>query len=73
MLIDSPSDLVPIIVVITAMLGGVLWIIKAQLAMNKEFKPNGGASMRDSIDRIENDARQLRDRLDRHIDDHNKR
>ena len=73
MVIDSPSDLVPIVVVITAMLGGVLWIIKAQLAMNKEFKPNGGHSMRDSIDRIENDARQLRDRLDRHIDDHNKR
>jgi hypothetical protein len=41
--------------------------------MNKQFKPNGGASIRDSVDRIENDTRQLRDRLDRHIDDHNKR
>lgn len=73
MVIDSPGDLVPIMVIITGLLAGVLWLIKAQTAMNKEFKPNGGASMRDSIDRIENDARQLRDRLDRHIDDHNKR
>ena len=73
MVIDSPGDLVPILVIITALLGGVLWLIKAQNAMNKQFKPNGGASIRDSVDRIENDTRQLRDRLDRHIDDHNKR
>lgn len=73
MVIDSPGDIVPIIVIATALLAGLLWLIKAQSAMNKQFKPNGGASMRDSIDRIEGDTRQLRDRLDRHIDDHNKR
>jgi len=73
MVIENPGDLVPIAVLATAILGGVLWLIRAQIAMNKEFKPNGGKSMRDSIDRIENDARQLRDRLDNHIDNHNKR
>jgi hypothetical protein len=73
MVIDSPADLVPIAVLATAVLGGILWLIRAQNAIGKQFKPNGGASIRDSVDRIENDTRQLRDRLDRHIDDHNKR
>jgi hypothetical protein len=73
MSIENPGDLLPILAILTTALAGILWLIRAQVAMNKEFKPNGGASMRDSIDRIENDARQLRDRLDRHIDDHNRR
>jgi hypothetical protein len=73
MVIDSPADLVPIAVLATAVLGGILWLIRAQNAIGKQFKPNHGQSMRDSVDRIEKDTRDLRNRLDHHIDDHNKR
>jgi len=50
----------------------VLWLIRAQVHMSKEFKPNGGATMRDSMNRIEKDMREVRGRLDQHIDTHNK-
>lgn len=72
MTIDNPGDLVPIVVVATAALGGILWLIRAQSAMGKQFRPNHGHSMRDSIDRIEQDTRDLRKRLDHHIDDHHR-
>lgn len=71
MTIDSPADVLAIIGILTALLGGVLWLIKAQTAMGKEFKPNGGRSFRDGLDRIERDTHELRVRLDQHIDKHN--
>ena len=65
MTIDNPADLVPVVVIVSGILAGILWMIRAQSAMSKQFQPNHGHSMRDSIDRIER-------RLDRHLDDHNK-
>lgn len=53
-------------------LGGLLWLIKAQISLSREFKPNHGASTRDSLNRIESDVRDLRDRMDNHIDNHNR-
>ena len=53
-------------------LAGLLWLIKAQISLSREFKPNGGASTRDSLNRIESDVRDLRDRMDNHIDNHNR-
>lgn len=72
MTITTPADILPLIVIATAVLGGLMWIIKAQNAIGRQFKPNHGHSMRDSIDRIERDTRDLRHRIDNHIDDHNK-
>jgi hypothetical protein len=72
MTIDNPSDLLPVIAIVSAILGGLLWMIRAQVHMMKEFKPNGGATMRDSMNRIEKDMREVRGRLDQHIDTHNK-
>jgi hypothetical protein len=46
-------------------LGGLLWMIRAQVSMLREFRPNGGQSMRDQLNRIEA-------RLDNHIDNHEK-
>ena len=66
----SPSDFVPFIVVTTAVLAGLLWIIKAQVFMMREFKPNGGGSTRDSLNRIEEDLRELRSRIDSHVEWH---
>jgi hypothetical protein len=47
-------------------LAGLLWMIRAQVSMLKEFRPNGGQSMRDQLNRIEA-------RLDNHIDNHQRR
>ena len=44
-------------------LGALLWLIRAQVSMMREFRPNGGQSMRDQLNRIEA-------RLDNHIDNH---
>ena len=72
MTIASVEDLIPLVVIGSAILGGVLWLIRAQVHMSKEFKPNGGATLRDSLNRIEKDMREIRGRLDQHIDTHNR-
>lgn len=56
--------------ILSAMLGGLVWLIRAQQAMQREFKPNGGSSTRDSLNRIETDLRDIRGKLDNHIDWH---
>ena len=56
----------------TAILGGLLWLIRAQVAMLREFKPNGGQSARDQWNRTEADVREIRRRLDDHIDNHHR-
>lgn len=63
MTIDNPGDLVPFMVIGTGILAGLLWIIRAQTSMQREFKPNGGNSLKDQVTRIEH-------RLDNHIDNH---
>ena len=66
----SPADFVPFIVIATALLAGLVWMIKAQISLQKEFKPNGGASTRDSLNRIEVDLRELRAKIDDHVQWH---
>ena len=66
----SPADFVPFIVIATALLAGLLWMIKAQVSLQREFKPNGGASTRDSLNRIEVDLRDLRAKIDDHVQWH---
>ena len=60
----------PFIVIATALLAGLLWMIKAQDSLQKEFKPNGGASTSDSLNRIEVDLRELRAKIDDHVQWH---
>lgn len=42
--------IVSIIAIVSAFTGSVRWLVKHYLA---ELKPNGGSSMRDSINRLE--------------------
>jgi hypothetical protein len=70
MSVDSPADLAVLVTIAAAILAGVLWLIKAQVAVLKEFRPNGGGSTRDALNRIETDVRDLRTRLDNHMDNH---
>ena len=70
----EPSEVATIVVagitIISAILAGILWLIRSQVQMNREFRPNGGSSTRDSLNRIEKDVREIRGKLDDHIDWH---
>lgn len=63
----NPAEIVAIIggalVIISTVIGGLVWLIRSQLAMQKQFQPNGGQSLRDSLNRIEA-------KVDNHIDWH---
>jgi hypothetical protein len=66
------NDLVPVVIIAGALLAGLLWIIRGQSAMSREFRPNGGASMKDAVNRIETDIREVRSRIDNHVDNHDR-
>lgn len=58
--LDTPADAVVVLTLFSILMGGLVWLIKAQVSMQKEFKPNGGASTRDQLNRIEQ-------KIDNHI------
>ena len=75
--IDSPAELLVIVSIAGAFMGGLMWLIRAQTALGREMKPNGGSSIRDALNRIEagqveikTDVREVRARIDGHIDWH---
>jgi hypothetical protein len=54
--------------IVTAVLGGLMWVIKAQVtSMRKDLQPNGGTSTKDQLNRIESDIRDVRHKVDDHI------
>lgn len=67
---DALSIAVAAIAIVSALLAGIIWLIRAQVAMQREFKPNGGSSTRDALNRIETDVREIRGKVDDHIDWH---
>lgn len=73
MTIDSPADLAAIVSILGGMAAGILYLIRSQNALNREFKPNHGNSTKDVLVKIDRDLRDVRNRLDRHIDQHNER
>lgn len=68
--IDDPGDIVVLVTIGAAILAGLLWLIRAQVSLLREFRPNGGSTTRDALNRIETDVRDLRTRLDNHMDNH---
>lgn len=72
MTIQNPGDVAAIVAVVTAVLAGLLYLIRAQAALMREFRPNGGNSTKDQLTRMEYDMREVRSRLDQHIDNHNR-
>ena len=59
------------IAIVTTLLGGLMWVIRAQVtSMQKEFKPNGGSSVRDTLNEIRTDVREVRGKVDEHINWH---
>ena len=62
--LDSPNEVVTIITIVSAVFGGLFWLIDVRVGkILHEVTPNSGASMRDAVDRIEN-------KLDTHIQWH---
>ena len=70
----SPAEIIGISVGLFAILSGIagcpLWVIKAQISMSREFKPNGGSSTRDTLNEIRIDVREIRNKVDDHIEWH---
>ena len=68
----STGEIVSLVAVslslVTALLGGLLWVVKTQVqAMRKDLQPNGGSSTKDQLNRIESDVREVRHKVDDHI------
>ena len=70
--VDSAADLANTAAIFAIIIGLLIWIIRLQIKMSKQFQPNGGSSLQDSVNRIEHDQRYLRNRLDQHINEHGK-
>ena len=71
----NPGEIIALVsvatTVITAVIGVLLWVVKTQVtSMQREFKPNGGSSVRDTLNEIRTDVRELRSKVDGHIDWH---
>lgn len=70
----NPTEIIAMVVglitILTAILGGLAWVIRAQMAMQREFKPNGGSSTRDTLNEIRADVREIRGKIDDHIEWH---
>ena len=64
--LDTPGELLTVLAIVSACLAALLWIIKSQISMTREFKRNSGSTARDAVDRIE---RKL-DNVERKVDDH---
>jgi len=62
--LDSPNEVVTIITIVSAVFGGLFWLIDVRVGkVLHEVTPNSGKSMRDAVDRIES-------KLDTHIQWH---
>lgn len=81
----EPSEVGVIIATVVALLGGLMYLIRAEIRKGNDVAdeslaqmvPNHGASLRDAVDRIEGhigelrqDVGYLRERVDRHVDTH---
>ena len=81
----EPAALASLSAVAVAVLGALLYVIRAEIRKNtqttditaKQMVPNHGASLRDAVDRIEThigelreDINHVRQRVDRHVDSH---
>jgi hypothetical protein len=64
------ATVVGLITILTAILAGLAWVIRAQMVMQREFKPNGGSSTRDTLNEIRRDVREIRGKVDDHIEWH---
>lgn len=66
--LDTPGALLAVISIFGLLLSGLIWIIDARISrIRREMVPNGGTSMRDVLDRIEQQNMKLEEQFDHHI------
>lgn len=71
MTIDNPAQVLTLLSIGTVILGALFWIIDSRLGkVMREFQPNGGASVRDQLNRIEKKVEAVEAKVDGHIDWH---
>jgi hypothetical protein len=68
--LDSTGEILTLVAILSAALAALLWIIKSQVAMSREFKPNSGSTARDALDRIERKLDNVERKIDNHINWH---
>ena len=67
----NPEQILTYLTIAGVIIGALFFLIDSRI--NKvlaEFKPNGGASVRDQLDRIEKKVDALEDKVEGHIDWH---
>jgi hypothetical protein len=51
---DSPPEILTMLSIAGIIMGALFWVIDSRLGkLLREFKPNGGSSVRDQLNRIE--------------------
>lgn len=68
--LDTPGEAMTIIAIVGSALAALTWLIRAQIRMLSEFKPNGGGSAKDALNRIEKKLETVEAKIDGHIDWH---
>jgi hypothetical protein len=59
-----------ILSIVALVAGGIRWMVKHYLS---ELKPNGGSSLKDSVNRLEEKTDRLFDLVIEHLKDHSKK
>jgi len=65
--LDTPGEIAAILAILTVVMSALIWLIRAQINMQQQFKPNGGSSAKDSLDRIERKLDRVEEKIDNHI------
>jgi hypothetical protein len=68
--LDSPGELLTTISIAGACFAALIWLIRSQVIMSREFKPNGGTTTRDALNRIERKLDAVEHKIDNHIEWH---
>ena len=68
--LDTPGEVMTIIAIVGSALAALTWLIRSQVRMLAEFKPNGGSTTRDALDRIERKLDTVEQKIDGHIEWH---
>lgn len=62
--VDPPSlsigEIGTFVTIGVALLAGLIWLIRAVTAMGRQVVTNGGSSLRDAIDRIEDNQKEIK-------------
>lgn len=51
--LDTPGEVGAVVSIVAVVMASLVWLIRAVTAMNRQFRPNGGSSARDQLNRIE--------------------